>query len=134
MSNGATCCAVPLHARSSCVTRILVIDDDVTLAELMRIVLEDAGHEVSVWSGAGDLPSGHYGAVVTDLVTLTVYDQDRTRAWVRSLTERYPGTPVIVVTAHATARDDQGALGAASVVIKPFDVDELLEVVRAVTS
>lgn len=111
-----------------------MIDDDVTLAELMRIVLEDAGHEVSVSSGPGDLPSGQYEAVLTDLVTLTVYDLDRTRAWVRWLADRYPGTPVIVVTAHAQARDDQGAFGAASVVIKPFDVDELLGAVRAVTS
>ena len=111
-----------------------MIDDDVTLAELMRIVLEDGGHEVSVSSGPSDLPSGHYDAVLTDLVTLNVYDLDRTRAWVRSLTDRYQGVPVIVVTAHAKALDDRAVLGAAQVVIKPFDVDELLGAVRAVTS
>ena len=111
-----------------------MIDDDVTLAELMRIVLEDGGHEVSVSSGPSDLPSGQYDAVVTDLVTLTVYDVARTRAWVRSLGDRYPGAPVIVVTAHSKALDDRAELGAASIVLKPFDVDELLQAVHAVTS
>ncbi|MDQ2950993.1 MAG: response regulator [Chloroflexota bacterium] len=114
--------------------RILVIDDDMTLSEIMRIVLEDAGHEVFLSSGPGDLPSGRYEAIVTDLVSLSVYDVGRTQEWVRSLTVRYPGTPVIVVTAHAKARDAQAAFGAAMVVLKPFDVDELLEAVRAVTS
>ena len=114
--------------------RILVIDDDVTLAELMRVVLEDAGHTVSQASGPTDLPNGRYDAVLTDLVTLTVYDIKRTRAWVQTLVDRYPGTPVVVVTAHSRARGDQDALGARSVVIKPFDVDDLLAAVRAVTS
>lgn len=114
--------------------RILVIDDDVTLAELMRAVLEDAGHTVAVSNGPGDLPSGEYEAVLTDLVTFTVYDLDATRAWVQTLVDRYPGTPVVVVTAHALARGDEDVLGAASVVMKPFDVDKLLEAVRAVTS
>ncbi len=114
--------------------RILVIDDDMTLAELMRVVLEDAGHTVSVSSGPADLPSGHYEAILTDLVTLTMYDVDRTRAWVGTLVDRYPGTPIVLVTAHSRARGDQDALGARSVVIKPFDVDELIAAVRAVTS
>ena len=126
--------SAPLHARSPRVTRVLVIDDDKTLAELIRLVLEDAGHTVSVANRAGDLPSGEYEVILTDLVTLTVYDVDATRAWVQALVDRYPGTPVVVLTAHALARGDKDVLGAASVVMKPFDVDELLEVVRAVTS
>jgi two-component system nitrogen regulation response regulator GlnG len=116
------------------VTRVLVIDDDVTLAELMRVVLEDAEFTVAVATNPRDLPSGRYACIVTDLVTVGMYDVDDARDWLRRLSDRYPGVPTLVTTAHAEARRDQSALGASAVIIKPFDVDMLTAAVRQLTS
>ena len=107
MRAGETCRAVPLHARSNLVTRILVIDDDVTLAELMRVVLEDAEFTVAVATNPRDLPSGRFDCIVTDLVTVGPYAVDEARDWLLRLSDRYPLVPTLVATAHAEARADQ---------------------------
>ena len=134
MRAGETCRAVPLHARSNLVTRILVIDDDVTLAELMRVVLEDAEFTVAVATNPRDLPSGRFDCIVTDLVTVGPYAVDEARDWLLRLSDRYPLVPTLVATAHAEARGDQKTLGATAVILKPFDVDVLIAAVRQITS
>lgn len=115
-------------------TRILVIDDDVALAELMRVVLEDADFTVAVATNPRDLPSGRYDCIVTDLVTVGAYNVNDARDWLLRLADRYPNVPTLVATAHAEVRRDQPALGASAVVVKPFDVDVLVAAVRQLTS
>ena len=114
-------------------TRILVIDDDVTNAELLRVVLEDAAFEVVTAYSSRDLPGGHFDGVLSDLVTLGAYDLADARDWVLSLRDRYPAVPVIIVTARREARDDEEQLGA-RVIVKPFDIDMLTATVRELTS
>jgi DNA-binding response OmpR family regulator len=116
------------------VTRILVIDDDVTLAELLRVVLEDAEFTVSVATNPRDLPSGRFDCIVTDLVTVGAHALDDARDWLLRLSDRYPLVPTLVATAHAEARGDQVALGATAVILKPFDVDVFIAAVRQITS
>ena len=114
-------------------TRILVIDDDVTNAELLRVVLEDAAFEVVTAYGPAELPAGRFDCVLTDLVTMGGYNVADGRDWVLSLRDRYPAVPVLIVTARREARDDEERLGA-RVIVKPFDVDTLTEMVRELTS
>jgi DNA-binding NtrC family response regulator len=125
---------VRLHPRCDDVTRILVIDDDVTLAELMRVVLEDAEFTVSVATNPRDLPSGRFDGIITDLVTVGAYDRADARDWLLRLADRYPRVPTLVATAHAQARGDHVAIGATAVILKPFDVDVLIAAVRQLTS
>jgi CheY-like chemotaxis protein len=115
------------------VTRILVIDDDVTHTELMRVVLEDAAFDVVTAHGPRDLPGGPFDCVVTDLVTVGMYSFADARDWILSLGDRYPSTPIIVTSAHPEARDDEERLGV-RVIIKPFDVDALARAVREVVA
>ena len=115
-------------------TRILVIDDDVTLAELIRVVLEDAEFTVAVATNPRDLPSGRFDCIVTDLVTVGPYSVDEARDWLGRLSDRYPLVPTLVATAHPEARRDHLALGATAVILKPFDVDVLIAAVRQITS
>jgi DNA-binding NtrC family response regulator len=106
------------------------LDDDETIAELMRVVLEDAGYEVTLSVDPAVIPNGRFDCVVTDLMSLTAYSVRGAREWVLRLAGRFPGVPVIVVTAHAAAREDQPALGAREVIVKPFDVDQIADAVR----
>jgi DNA-binding response OmpR family regulator len=115
------------------VTRILVIDDDVAHAELMRVVLEDAAFSVVTAAGPADLPDDRFDCVVTDLVTAGAYSFEGARDWLVTLRDRYAGAPILVTTAHPEAGADAERLGA-RVIVKPFDVDELTDVVRELTS
>jgi two-component system nitrogen regulation response regulator GlnG len=108
-----------------------VLDDDLPIAELVRVVLEEAGMSVTVRTSGDELPAGPFDRIVTDLLTMTAYDQREARDWILRLADRYPGVPVIVATAHLQAARDLAALGVRRVLVKPFDVDQL---VAAVTS
>jgi CheY-like chemotaxis protein len=113
------------------VGRVLVIDDEEALTDLIRVVLADAGHDVVVSNGPRDLPPGPFDCVLTDLVTLTGYSYDAARRWLVELSGGYPNAPIVVVTAHVEAREDRLRLGVRQVVMKPFDVDELAAAVSA---
>lgn len=108
-----------------------MIDDDLAIAELMRVVLEDAGVQVTVRHSGDELPAGPFDRVVTDLLTMSAYDVADARDWILRLADRYPGVPVIVATAHPEAVGDGHRIGASRVLLKPFDVDRFL---AAVTS
>jgi DNA-binding NarL/FixJ family response regulator len=75
------------------------------------------------------MPSERFDCIVTDLEGVDAYSYDDARDWILRLTARFPRTPVIVATAHSDARADADRLGV-RVVIKPFDVDELVAAVR----
>lgn len=115
-------------------TRVLVLDDDASTAELMRIVLEDAAFAVTVGVTAEPLPPGPFDCVVSDLMSATVYSLEATQAWLRRLDQRYPGAPVILVTAHPEVASDRDRLAARRVIVKPFDVDELVDAVDELTA
>ena len=116
-------------------TRVLVVDDDDVLADLMRIVLEEAGYTVIAATRAEELPAGPVDCVVTDLVTVKVYGLAAATAWLARLEAAYAGAPVIVVTGHLQASRDAAALGVRRVIMKPFDVDRLIAAVaEALTS
>ena len=114
-------------------TNVLVIDDDVAVAELMAVVLQDAKFRVSVAHRPSEIPKEHFDCIVTDLVDIDRYSFDDARDWVLRIADRFPKTPIIVVTAHGGARADTQRLGA-RVLMKPFDVDELVMAVREVTT
>lgn len=122
------------RARFARVPRVLVLDDDVAIAELLRVVLEDAGHQTIVSSDAGELPGVSIDCVVTDLMSVTVYSRADAREWILRLRDRYPSTPIIVVTAHLGAFHDRDELGVQRVIMKPFEVDQLQAAVAAVTA
>lgn len=106
-----------------------MIDDDVGTAELTRVVLEDSGFAVTVQMTSDHLPDGPFDCVVSDVMT-ALYAYDDARDWILRLADRYPGVPVILVTAHIAARHDAGRLPARRVIVKPFDVDLLAAAVR----
>ena len=111
--------------------RVLVIEDDVTIADLMRTVIEDDGHSCVVTTSLTTLPAGPFDVIVTDLF-VGAYTRERARRWLTRLEAVYPGVPMVVVTAHGAIRSDADALPAKRVIIKPFEIDELLSAIREV--
>jgi DNA-binding response OmpR family regulator len=113
--------------------RILVIEDERTLAGFIEQSLRAEGHTVTVCHDgeSGELTAfgGDYALVLLDL-TLPGKDGLEVLAAIRS---RMPELPVIVLTARAAVEQRvQGLdLGANDYVTKPFAFEELLARVRA---
>ncbi len=113
--------------------RILVIEDERTLAGFIEQSLHAAGYAVTVCadgeSGEAAALTGDYALVLLDL-TLPGKDGLEVLAAVR---QRMPELPVIVLTARAAIEQRVEGLdrGANDYVTKPFSLEELLARARA---
>jgi len=112
-------------------TRVLVVDDEPRMAEVMAAALGRAGHTCEVCNdGAAALTAlDERGAdvVVTDW---KMPDMDGL-AFMKAVHERRPALPVILVTAHGSVPAAVAAMrdGAFDYLTKPFDNDELRAIV-----
>ena len=117
-------------------TRIMVVDDSQELLDLFRELLTDEGYEV-VLNAVGIQDVAEVERVQPDLIILDhiIGDAAVGLQMVQQL-QLAPATaaiPVIVCTAASLAPDEmEGYLqtGGVRLVLKPFDVDELLQSVR----
>ena len=117
---------------------VLVVDDELSMRELLEIVLQSSGYEVasaaSVDEAVAQLRETEFDLVLTDLHMSSDKQAGlRLLAW---LGENTPGTPSIMITAHGTVETAVEAmrLGAADYIEKPFKTnDEIrLRVRRAI--
>ncbi len=112
--------------------KILVVDDEKSLREVMSIMLKRAGYEVTEASDGeqaiGQVNKEIYDLVITDLRMPKADGMDVLKA-VKSSS---PDTVVLVVTAFGTADSAVEAMkqGAYDYLTKPFQVDEVQLIIR----
>ncbi|KQP22724.1 response regulator transcription factor [Pseudorhodoferax sp. Leaf267] len=115
------------------VKRVLVVEDDIHIAELLRMHLHDEGyavtHAADGHAGLRALEHGSWDALILDLMLPGVDGLEicrRARAMVRY-------TPIIIISARASEvhRILGLELGADDYLAKPFSVLELVARVRA---
>ena len=113
--------------------RVLIVEDDAHIAELLRLHLHDEGyavvHAADGHAGVRELERGQWDALVLDLMLPGVDGLEicrRARAMVRY-------TPIIIISARASEvhRILGLELGADDYLAKPFSVLELVARVRA---
>ena len=108
-------------------TRVLVVDDERSMRELLAIMLRQAGHDVTAADGGEAaikaLKSDTFDLVITDLRMREVDGL----AVLRAAKEQSPQTVVLVITAFASTETAVEAmkLGAYDYLTKPFKVDEI---------
>jgi two-component system response regulator PilR (NtrC family) len=113
-------------------SRILVVDDEAGMRDLLRILLEKEGHEVLA---AADGAAGLNLALTAD-VDLVVSDIRMPRldgvALLTGLRDKGLTTPVIMITAFAASDSAIQAMkqGAFDYITKPFRMEEIKTVVR----
>ena len=111
--------------------RILVVDDQSSVRELLRAVLESDGHEVETASSGEDAVAGLKGGF-HDLVIMDIRmpGLDGVAALAR-MKELSPGTGVVMMTAYASVETAVEAmkLGALDYITKPIDIDEVRAVI-----
>ncbi|HEU5201827.1 MAG TPA: sigma-54 dependent transcriptional regulator [Nitrospira sp.] len=112
--------------------KILVVDDEKSLREVMSIMLKRAGYDVTEASDGeqaiGQVNKEIYDLVITDLRMPRADGMDVLKA-VKSTS---PETVVLVVTAFGTADSAVEAMkqGAYDYLTKPFQVDEVQLIIR----
>jgi two-component system response regulator PilR (NtrC family) len=118
--------------------QVLVVDDELSMRELLEIVLQGSGYEVTC-AASVDEAVGLLGASECDLVLTDLHMGSDRQAGLRLLAwlkDNTPGTPAIMITAHGTIETAVEAmrLGAADYIQKPFKSnDEIrLRVRRAI--
>lgn len=114
-------------------TRILVVDDDRKLRDMLRRALEGVGFEVELAEDGGralaSVSQRAPDAIVLDVLMPGVDGL----GVARRLRERGDLTPILMLTARDSVPDRVQGLdaGADDYLVKPFSVDELLARVRA---
>lgn len=110
--------------------RVLLIEDDDDSRALFREVLADFGI-AACCAVPNELPEqDHFEAVLTDLPQPRApYSSATAREWVTGLRTRYRA-PVLVLTGHSEAQTDPHIAALAQVLVKPIDIDVLVERLR----
>ena len=115
--------------------KILVMDDDPTIAELLKDALSDEGYETYEMTQS----LRFYDAVREhnpDLILLDImmpYLDGRDELKLMAMGAERP-IPVIIVTAYLDAGKEEQEFrdaGVVGIVYKPFDLDKLVDLVRA---
>ena len=117
-------------------TKILVVDDDEAMREVMRLSLSKEGYDVTTASSSSDalaaVSKDPFSIIVTD-----IYLGDGTGLeLLEHCRAACPDSKVILVTAHGTIETAASArrLGVFDYLAKPFAVDALVARVRAALS
>jgi DNA-binding NtrC family response regulator len=117
--------------------RILVIDDDPAIRHTVERVLARASHVVESFEDAR-VALDALQDEQPDLIITDVYMPEMDGIeFLLSLREAEPDLPVIVTSGGGSASaehllTDAGYLGATATLTKPFEIDQLLELVRSV--
>jgi DNA-binding response OmpR family regulator len=111
---------------------IFIIDDDQGIAEVVTIILSDEGYKVSTFSSEEDL-EGQLDAHPPDLILLDIWlggkDGRNILKMIRSL-PKLKTIPVIMISAKHDAKQVAEEAGADGFLAKPFDINELLEMIK----
>ncbi|MCL2547326.1 MAG: response regulator transcription factor [Oscillospiraceae bacterium] len=114
-------------------TRILIIEDDTNIAQLIRLYLEKEHYQVDV-AQDGKLGLDAFYDLTPDLVLLDIMLPERDGWDICREIRETSQAPVIMLTAKGESYDKVKGLelGADDYITKPFDAKELLARVRAV--
>ena len=117
--------------------RILIVEDNLEMLEILRLALVSADHEVVVADGGQEgidaFNRQQFALVITDIVMPGVDGLD----FVKAVRATDKGIKVIAISGGGSKMDAAYALNVADVLgadfmlYKPFELDALLEMVRA---
>jgi DNA-binding NtrC family response regulator len=114
--------------------RVLIVDDDANMRLGLAEVLERQGFSTtaveSAEAGLEALANGSYALLVSDM---RMPGMDGAEL-LRTVRDRHPALPVVMITAYGTVQDAVAAMksGAREFLTKPFSPQDLLHVVRSI--
>jgi DNA-binding response OmpR family regulator len=120
------------------VPKILIVDDDVTITELMKALVSMEGHQSATVNDSTKAietaDSFHPDLITLDLMMPGLSGFDLCQLLHQD--PRFAGIPIMIVSARDDAESKERALqvGAKDYLTKPFGVDDLLQKIKELTS
>jgi DNA-binding response OmpR family regulator len=112
--------------------RVLVIEDDESTADMLRMIVADLGCEVLIARDLGDADATHApDLVISDLVVPRPVRGSAGRAYTEELRRRFGAVPILLLTAHSWIAHEGPDLSVDALLLKPFDVAALSDQVIA---
>lgn len=111
---------------------ILVVDDEPSVGDALRLVLESNGYEVVLVTkgrdGIDQARTRRFGFSVVDLFLTDISGFEV----IRDLLTLQPHIPILLITAHGSPQvfDEAKRLGAIGALAKPFPPAEILKVIN----
>ncbi len=112
--------------------KILVIDDEAMIIDVMKVILEDMGYSVI---GFQDSREGEKEAIENDydLIVVDIRMPEKNGAEVtKSILKAKPESKILIITAYPTDPLAKQALdaGALSLLKKPFEVGKIIDFLK----
>jgi len=111
---------------------ILLVDDNLDILEAVQYLLEDAGHTV-IPVESGERLENLDKKELPDLILLDMLLSGKDGGEIAYRLKHDDATkriPIIMISAHPSAKDAAKRSGADDFIAKPFDIEELLEMVN----
>lgn len=118
--------------------KILIVDDDVTITNLMQMLVSMEGHQpTAVNDSLKAIETAH--SINPDLITLDLMMPDLTGFELCELLRNDPkfaNIPIVIVSAKDDLESKEKAkrVGATDYITKPFGMDEFIGKIKALTS
>lgn len=113
---------------------ILVIEDDPSIGRLLAALLESAGYDVKTTANGREA----LALCIENSPALAFLDVSLPdiSGWdvLAQLHAADPSVPVVLLTANSAAVRRAGDAGAAAAILKPFDIDEVLDAAALYTT
>jgi len=114
------------------VKKILIIDDEEMIVDVMKVILEDLGHQVT---GFHKSREGEKAAIENDydLILVDIRMPEKNGAEVtRSILKAKPEARILIITAYPADPLVESALnaGAMALMKKPFDMGKILNFLK----
>jgi CheY-like chemotaxis protein len=113
--------------------RVLVVDDDDDIRELIEYLLAGEGFDVDVATDGLDALGRLEANTQVPMILLDMMMPNMDgETFLRALRSRpaMAGAPVVVISGNTAAREKARELHAVACLVKPFELDELLDLVR----
>lgn len=111
---------------------IFIVDDDEAILDVIKIILEDNGYKTTVIPDASSLIR-KIGAAHPDLILLDIWltgTDGISIAKKIKINEKLKKIPIIMISANNQGKQIAIQNGADGFIAKPFEIDELLNVVN----
>lgn len=116
--------------------KILVVDDDPDILDFLQVILEEEGYSVLTTEKAEDVERLLDGGL-PDLILLDMLLSGKDGRKIVKQLKSQEGTrhiPVLMFSAHNSAKKTVREAGADDFLAKPFEIDELVAMVAAYLS